>query len=189
MSLTTPSLHDQWNGTVEVSRAPAHFLYLRGEPGTGKYTIAKLLQAELGWTLFWLHDLDPIFEIVGNYRTPRLIDQVVSPILNNLLQSNKNIIFVRPSRDAESVRRVRDDVGDFPNYTFNLIQLTADYDTKVNRVCFREHKSKFRVSTRAQLAEYLCMRPNATIEGETLINTTGRIAKEVATQIKDMIYV
>jgi shikimate kinase len=186
------SIADRWSESIDPTNpmeSNPTFLYIRGEPGTGKYTVAKILADQLGWTLFWLHDLDPIFKIVGDHRVPRLIDELVKPIIHRLLQQRKNIIYVRPSREAITVTKVRDQVALAPNYNFKLIHLTTDYDTQVKRVCFRDHISDYRVSTRSELAEYLVVRPNEKVEGEITIDTGFGNPEYFAKIIKDSINV
>ena len=80
------------------------FLYLRGNPGTGKITIARQLQQHLGWKIFWFHDLkNAVYNIVQEHRIPRLMDAITVPVIQHLLEKEEDIIYVRPSPDKETI--------------------------------------------------------------------------------------
>lgn len=157
-------------------------LYLFGEPGTGKITVARLLQQRLGWKLFWLHDLDTVCAIVGKYPLPRLMDRVSEAVLDELLATEQDVIYVRPSRDAETRRRIRElALGRY--YSYFPICLWTNYATLAERVMRRE-PDPFRVHTREGLDAYLSERPRSVTQpGECLINTEGRTPEQVADAI------
>lgn len=158
------------------------FLYLRGCPGSGKITVARVLERELGWRLFWIHDLDGICRIVKNHRIPRLMDEITAPIVRHLLAESHNVIYVRPSRDAETVNRVREIVG-ASNHRFVLVRLTAAYHDLWRRVTTRP-RNDFRVHDKAGLDEYLDSRPETPIDGEHVIDTGNRSPQMVAGEIR-----
>lgn len=169
------------------------FLYLFGEPGTGKITVARILQERLapsegsrGWKLFWLHDLDTVCQIVGRYPLPRLMDRISEAVLDELLDG-QDVIYVRPSRDTETRERVRA-LAESKGYRTYSVRLWAPYETLVKRVEERVSGSKYRASSRADLDRYLTNRPgNITSIGECLVNTDRISAREVADQIMGLI--
>lgn len=134
-------------------------LYLMGEPGTGKITTARILQERLGWRLFWLHDLDAVCAIVGRYPLPRLMDKVSLAVLEAMMEEEQSIIYVRPSRDRETIDRVTA-LATANGYAPHLFQLWAEYSTMVKRVGQRE-QSSFRISSQEGLDTYLNARPSA----------------------------
>lgn len=162
-----------------------HFLYLRGEPGSGKITVARLLQEQLGWRLFWIHDLDNIARLVGDHRVPRLMDAVSGAVIKHLLASGQDIIYVRPSRERRTVELVHD-LAAQAGYKFTLVSLCASYDTLLKRVCQRPDTegNAFRIKTKARLDEYLTDRPLTEIDGDLVIDTDLRTPAEVAELIK-----
>lgn len=132
-------------------------LYLFGEPGTGKITVARILQKQLGWRLFWLHDLDEVCQIVGRYPLPRLMDRISAAVLDEMMDDEQPIIYVRPSRDKETIARIVALAGS-RGYRPCLVRLWACYGTLVDRV-ERRGPSTLRISTRAGLDTYLSARP------------------------------
>ena len=115
---------------ISMSR---QLLYLFGEPGTGKITVARILQKRLGWKLFWLHDLDKVCAIVDRYPLPRLMDKISLAVLEELMAEGQDLIYVRPSRDMQTREGVRD-LADLNNYVTYSICLGALYDTLVDRI-------------------------------------------------------
>ena len=156
-------------------------LYLFGEPGTGKITVARILQQRLGWRLFWLHDLDPVCSIVGRYPIPRLMDRVSAAVLEELMDQQDNIIYVRPSRDRETVLKVMA-LAEQNGYTVHPIRLIARRDTLVSRVSNRE-KSQHRVSSEYELNRYL-ERPATSREVSAVFVSTDHLTAE---QVADTI--
>lgn len=158
-------------------------LYLFGEPGTGKITLARILQQRLGWRLFWLHDLDPVCSIVGRYPIPRLMDRVSAAVLEEMMEQQDSIIYVRPSRDRETVLKVMA-LAEQNGYTVHPIRLIARRDTLVSRVSNRE-KSQHRVSSEYELSRYLDARPATSREvNAAVISTDNLVAEQVADTIQ-----
>lgn len=161
------------------------FLYLRGSPGAGKHTVARILARRLNWKLFWLHDLDGICKVVGSHQIPRLMDEVTRPILQHLLAQEQNLIYVRPSRDAETVRRVRELVA-CSGRRFLPVQLMAPYATLVARVAARP-EGDCRIHDEAGLKEYLSARPPSCLAGEVCISTDECTPARVAYRIEELL--
>lgn len=154
-------------------------LYLFGAPGTGKITVARILQERLGWKLFWLHDLDGVCKIVGRYPLPRLMDTVSEAVLREMMESGEDIIYVRPSRDLKTILGVLD-LAKAQGYTTSLVRLWADDHTLIGRVSGRE-KSEFRISDADGLFRYFYERPSTEInQGEIVIDTANRTPEQVA---------
>lgn len=158
-------------------------LYIRGVPGSGKITVARILEKELGWTLFWVHDLDPVARVVGSHKIPRLMDDLCSRVIRHLANQEKDIIYVRPSRDAETVRRVYSVFAGRPEYRVVQVLLTASYENLVKRVTSRDCSDQ-RVKTKADLDDYLNARPGWVGEDSLVINTDDLTPDGVALMIK-----
>lgn len=162
-------------------------LYIYGPPGTGKITVARILEARLGWRLFWLHDLDTVCTIVGRYPIPRLMDRISAAVLEELMDDGQDIIYVRPSRDKETVLKVLA-LAEAHGYYSYPVQLEASEATLVDRVSKRE-PSKFRVSNRQQLRTYLDGRPASYDEVSSfVVPTDGATPEEVADCIISKIF-
>lgn len=159
-------------------------LYTYGEPGTGKITVARILRKRLGWRLFWLHDLDAVCAIVERYPLPRLMDRISLAVLEELMDDEQDIIYVRPSRDLDTVTKVLG-LAESKGYAVYLFQLWATHETLVERVTARV-KSEFRVSSRADLNVYLSARPPTSEwrRCDGFICTEDRTAEEVADEIQ-----
>ena len=163
------------------------FLYIRGNPGTGKITVARQLQEKLGWRLFWFHDLkNAVFNIVQEHRIPRLMDAITIPVLQHLLEKGENVIYVRPSPDKETIENVRQTVQLYPNYRFYLVQLTATYETILSRVINRDDPS-YRIATKETLDKYLNERSVTALDGEHLVITDGLTAADVAKKVEEVL--
>jgi rfaE bifunctional protein nucleotidyltransferase chain/domain len=140
-----------------------NFLFLRGCPGSGKITVGRLLQRDLGWSLFWFHDLDRICVALGQHirDVPELTNKIVGDVIEHMLANSKNIIFVRPASDWQSVESVRQQVVQHTKYRFHCVTLTAEYETLAKRVETRDmraRKAGFHIRNREGLDEYLAIR-------------------------------
>lgn len=158
------------------------FIYLRGQPATGKITVARVLEKELGWKVFWLHELkNTVYDIVREHRIPRLMDELTRPILKFLLERGDNLIYVRPSPDKETIESVRSLLATYPEYKVIVIRLTAAYETLLQRVTSRA--DEYRISTKEDLDAYIESRVEAPFEGEYCIATDGREPADIAQEI------
>ena len=160
-------------------------LFIRGSPGSGKITVARLLEQDLGWRLFWLHDLDGISRTVGHGRdgkVARLMDDVTTPVLRHLMRDGKDLIYVRPARDRATVELAHD-LAACAGYRFVLVTLMAKYKTLCNRVESRPFVPG-RISSKVQLDEYLSSRPLLEINTGLIVETDGKTPEEVAEEIK-----
>lgn len=162
------------------------FIYLRGQPGVGKITVARILEKELGWKVFWFHELkNAVYDIVKEHRIPRLMDELTVPIIRYLLDKEKDIIYVRPSPDQETIDNVRNVVLSKPNHRFVLIQLAASYDTLRERVLGRA--DPYRISTQEALDAYLAERSISKIDDEHIVETSGLTPQQVAHHIMELL--
>ena len=160
-------------------------LFIRGSPGSGKITAARILERDLGWRLFWLHDLDGISRTVGHGRDgnlARLMDEMTAPVLRHLMRDGKDLIYVRPARDRETVELALD-LAACAGYRFVLATLVAKYSTLCSRVESRPFVPG-RISSRLELDEYLSSRPLLEINTGLVVETDGKTPEEVAEEIK-----
>ncbi|MBI5138272.1 MAG: hypothetical protein HZA95_00550 [Candidatus Vogelbacteria bacterium] len=163
-----------------------NFLYIRGNPGVGKITVARVLQKQMGWKLFWFHDLkNAIYNIVQEHRIPRLMDEVTVPVVRYMLEKGENIIYVRPSPDLKTVENIREAVQAYPEYTFHVVQLTAPYDVLHERVISRE--DPYRITNKKDLDAYMGERAMSSIDDEHCVATEGKTAEDVAMTIMRII--
>lgn len=159
-----------------------HFIYLRGQPATGKITVARLLEKELGWKVFWFHELkNAVYDIVKEHRIPRLMDDLTKPILSFLLERGDNLIYVRPSPDKETIENVATLLKTYTNYTMTVVRLTASYETLLERATSRN--DDYRISNKQDLDAYLNSRDETPFASEYCLNTDGRTPDDIAKEI------
>ncbi|HSX01501.1 MAG TPA: hypothetical protein VLF67_04650 [Candidatus Saccharimonas sp.] len=159
------------------------FLYVRGQPGVGKITVARELERDLGWRLYWFHDLkNAVYNIVQEHRISRLMDAITGPVARHLLEAGHDVIYVRPSPDVQTVNVMRQVVAEFPEYRFVVVRLVADYDTLLERATGRV--DPYRITTKDDLDEYLADKTMADLDDEVVVPTEGLSAREVAEQVK-----
>ncbi len=160
-------------------------LYLRGEPGSGKKTVADILNRDRQWALCWLHSLDDVYRIIGHHPPPAVMDAILRPVVNYLMWKKRDILFVRPARTRQSVESVAE-AAKCLGYKFICIRLTANYDTLLDRVCQRE-PNDFRVYDGEGLDNYLNARPLEEFPGEHTVNTDKLTPEDAAAQIRKLI--
>ncbi len=161
-------------------------LYLRGVPGTGKHTVARILERDLGWPRLWVHHFDAIYRIIGEHRVPDLTDKLFRDVADYLMQKQRDFIIVRPSRQTRSMESIAEECRKF-GYSFLPVRLTASYDTLLTRVTRRWHESDFRVNSKAGLDEYLGDRKEEEFPGEHVVNTDKLTPEDAAAQIRKLI--
>jgi len=172
-------------------------LYLKGPPGGGKITVARILQRELGWKLLWVHDFDRIIQTIGieglqNGDHAYLMDRLVAPVIQFILERRCNLIFVRASRGkhtVESVKRIVEQhnlawqAENHPPYRLCIVNLSAPYETLLKRV-EKRGPAACRVHDKEGLDRYLNARPEINDLGESAVNTDRLDPQEVAEDIK-----
>jgi len=161
-------------------------LYLRGAPGTGKNTTARILERGLGWPRLWVHHFDPLYRIVGDHRLPDLTDRLMRVAANYLMEQRRNLLVVRPSRQTRGMECVQDEAKKF-GYTFIAVRLTASYESMLARVQSRQNESPFRVNSKDGLDEYLNSRKEEEFANEIVISTDKMNPEEVAAKIRELI--
>ncbi len=163
------------------------FIYLRGQPATGKITVARILEKELGWKVFWFHELkNAVYDIVREHRIPRLMDDLTQPILKFLLDRGDNLIYVRPSPDKETIESVGSLLDAYSDYNMIVITLTASYETLLERATSRD--DEYRISTKEDLDEYIQSREETPFDGEHRIDTNNRTPENIAEEIMTIIH-
>lgn len=163
-------------------------LYLRGAPGSGKHTVARILERDLGWPRLWVHHFDAVYRAIGDYKVPNLTDELMLPVCVHLMLKKKNLIVVRPSRNINLMIDVSSHAESY-GHRFVPVRLTAKYDTLVTRVTRRAvgNESPFRLTTRTALDEYLKDRPEENWIGETVVPTDLMTPEQVAGRIKELL--
>jgi DNA polymerase III delta prime subunit len=160
----------------------SHFLYLRGTPGVGKITVARVLEADLGWRLFWFHDLkNAVVDIVKEHEIRGLMDSVSEPVMRYMMGQGHDVIFVRPSGGRKTIDGIRSIVHEYPQYVFHPVQLTATYDTLVERVTKRV--DPYRISNQAGLDRYLERSESSKLDDEHVVPTDGLTPEQVAADV------
>lgn len=162
-----------------------YVVYLRGEPGAGKRTVAGRLAADLGCPTVWLHDFESVYKAVGFDPDPRLMDAVLQPVAEYLMGKGRDFLFVRPARGVGSVRRVAEAAGRY-GHRFIPVRLAATYETLLRRVRSRP-PSPFRIADQPALDKYLAARPLEPYPGEYVIQTDGLTPEEVAGRVKELL--
>ena len=99
-------------------------LYIRGEPGSGKSTVARVLERDLGWPLVWVHHFDPIYAAIGEHRVPDLTDKLIRSVALHLMVQDRSMIVVRPSRQTWGMECVAKDAK-ANRYKFVPVRLAA----------------------------------------------------------------
>ena len=161
-------------------------LYLRGCPGSGKNTVARLLERDLGWPRLWVHHFDAIYRVIGEYKCPELTDDLILSTATYLMHDKQDFMIVRPTRSAWGMDKVASHAR-VRGYTFVPVRLTASYNVLVTRVTRRWSESPFRLTTKAALDEYLGARPESEFPGEHVIDTDRLTPEQVAGRIKELL--
>jgi hypothetical protein len=162
---------------------PRVFVFLRGEPGVGKITVARLLSRDLpSWDLLWFHDFcrDEPAGGRASEDAERRVMAAVRESVGRRHDKRKSVIYVRPARTAAAVNPVRA-VAASADYHFLPIRLTAEYATLCERI--RGRAEQFRVSTPAELDKYRAGRVLETVPGEVVIATDDLSAGQVAGKV------
>ena len=129
------------------------FIYIRGLPGTGKITVARILRKKLKYHLFWFHDIkNSVYKVVKEHRIPELMDDTTLPILKYLLTRSKPIIYVRPSSTPRGIDKVKSLVKKY-GYQFDVVTLSTSYDQLLKRISKR--RGNDRVSNKKDLDQYI----------------------------------
>lgn len=134
------------------------FIFIRGRPATGKITVARIIEKELGWKVFWLHELkNTIVDIVKEHRIPRLIDNLTDSILRFIMDRGDNVIFVRPSPDKETVEAIIGLVAAYDNYVIKyldcrlrMIACSRGQPTETTNTGFERNKSSIPICMNAK---------------------------------------
>lgn len=161
-------------------------LYLRGSPGTGKRTVADILERDWGWPVIWVHAFDAIYKAIGEYKVPDLTDKLIRDVASHLMSRKRDFIIVRPSRTAWGIENIKQ-AAKWYHCKLIVVTLTADTETLYTRVTRRWHESPFRLTTREALDEYLGERKGEAFDGEHTIDTTNLTPEEVAARVKELL--
>ncbi len=163
-------------------------LYLRGVPGSGKYTVSRILERDLGWPRLWVHHFDAVYRAIGDYKVPWMTDRLMAVVAIELMNRGKDFICVRPARQAVALSYIVQETNRF-GHDFIPVRLTASYETLVTRVERRRcgNESPFRLTSKEALDEYLDARPEQPFDGETVIDTDSLTPEQVADRIKVLV--
>ncbi len=161
-------------------------LYLRGSPGTGKRTVADVLERDLRWPVLWVHQFDAVYTAIGEYKVPALTDKLMRATAAHLMERGRDFIAVRPSRQTWGLEGIKADAGSY-GYRFVAVRLTAAYPVLVQRVTRRWHESPHRLTTREALDEYLSARPEEAFPGEFEVKTDSLTPEQVAGRVKELL--
>lgn len=161
-------------------------LYLRGAPGTGKNTVARILERDLGWPRLWVHHFDAVYRVIGEHKVPDLTDKLIRCTAAHLMQRKRDFFIVRPSRGTWGMDCVRYE-AETHGYKLVNVKLTASYNVLVQRVTRRWHESPFRLTTKEALDEYLGARPEQPYDGEHCIDTDKLTPEQIAGRIKELL--
>ena len=161
-------------------------VYLRGAPGTGKRTVADVLERDLGWPVLWVHHFDAVYKAIGEYKVPLLTDELMGRTADHLMKRGRDFLMVRPSRSSWSVAYTAG-IARANGYKFVPVRLTAAYPVLAQRVTRRWHESPFRITTREALDEYLSARPEEPFPGEFEVKTDALTPEQIAGRIKELL--
>ena len=164
-------------------------LYIRGTPGTGKRTVADILERDLGWPVLWVHHFDAVYKAIGEYRNSKLTTDMMMPAVLHVLNQKRDLIIVRPTRDPWIIKVIEAECKILKSrqFTFVPVRLTANYATLCTRITRRWHESPFRLTTKEALDEYLAARPESEFPGEHVIDTDKMTPEQVAGRIKELL--
>ncbi len=163
-------------------------LYIRGAPGTGKHTVARILERDLGWPMLWVHQFDAVYKAIGEYKVPELTDRLIEATADHLARQGNSFLIVRPSRGIAGLDRLwKRNSSHWFQYTITPVRLTAPYAVLAQRVTRRSYESPCRITTREGLDEYLGARPEESYPGEHVIDTEKLSPEQVAGRIKELL--
>lgn len=163
-------------------------LYIRGAPGTGKNTVARILERDLHWPRLWCHQFDSIYKVIGEYKVPDLTDKLMLSVAEHLMTTGRDFMAVRPSRSNKGILDIWE-AAKRHEYTFIVVKLEASYRTMVTRVTRRWAESPFRLTTKEKLDEYLNERPEEVFHatGQYVVPTDDLTPEQVAGRIKELL--
>lgn len=159
------------------------FLFIRGLPAAGKSSVAKELEKKFSWKVVSLHAFkDVIFAIIPRWEMSKLMQRILEPVLEFVMQENENVIFVRPATKQDTVARIKRLVKKFPQYDFHLVGLVGDQKELTKRAIKRA--DPHRIDSVARMQEYLSRSGKfIPFKDELVIDTTKLTIKQVADTI------
>lgn len=162
-------------------------LYIRGLPLSGKKETSDILGPALGWPVLWVHDHNETYKKIGTHKCPDLTDKLMRDVALYVMDNQKrDLIVVRPSRGTWgmwSLSRAAAERG----YNFVAIKLTADRETLIRRMAGRGPADECRISTVAELDEYLEGRKEEPFAGEFEVKTDNLTPESVARMIRELL--